>query len=839
MRYFLALLSMVSLPLMAEQLKVNFITSDIVRVRYTAEQEFRPEANNTGVLVEQPLRKLPVETIEQDGKTIIQSPVLAVEIDKANQAITFRDRVTGKILLHENALQPRLAGKVYTEKIVYDESSKRSVQTADGQKEEMDILRRDTIDYTWRYRVNFDFQEGEALYGLGCHVEDFLNLRGHTQWLTQHNLKAMVPVLNSTRGYGLLFDAGCAMVFSDEAYNPILGNPGYIELDAAKELDYYFMKGEQLDDVIGQYRLLTGEVPMMPRYLFGYTQSKERYTNQHEVIETLAEYRRREVPIDMIVQDWNYWPQGWGYMHMDPKYYPDPKAMADSVHMMNARLMVSIWPNPQGCPQFDEYDAKGFMLPHSVYDAFSAEARDTYWQTADKEFFSKGFDAWWTDCSEPLDGDWKPMPKGYDHNSHKERWESTKQILTEALGAERSSLYSLYHARGIYEHQRKAPSGSPDWGSDQTPKQSTNQRLSSASHPPLGGNEGGSKRVVNLTRSSYAGQQRYSTITWNGDTYASWESFRKQIPAGLNFMATGCPYWSVDVGSFFTAPDRWHRWFAVGEFPEGCNDPAYREYYTRMFQWGTFLPMLRSHGTDTPREIWRFGEPGTPFYDAILEMIHLRYQLLPYNYSLAARVSRDHYTMARLLAFDFSEDTNVLDLKDEYMFGPAFLVCPVTEPMQNPSNAQAQDFFRRVYLPKGTVWYDFWTNATFEGGQWIDAPAPLKQLPLYIRGGSIVPMGPIKQFADQINSTPIELHIYPGANADFTLYDDEGDNYNCEMGLFAEIALHWDDANRTLSIGARQGKYPGMKRRQAFTVMLPDGTTRQVKYRGRAMEVRF
>lgn len=798
MRLYLTLLSMASLPLMAQQLKVNFVTSEIVRVRYTAEQEFRPEANNTGVLVEQPLRKLPVETIEQTDKTVIQSPVLVVEIDKQTQAITFKDRTTGKVLLQENPQQPRVAGKTFTEKIVYDESTKRAVQTADGQKEEMDILRRDTIDYTWRYRTYFNWQEGEALYGLGSHVEDFLNLRGHTQWLTQHNLKAMVPVLNSTQGYGLLFDAGCAMVFNDDNYNPILGNPGYVELDAAKELDYYFMKGETMDDVIGQYRLLTGQAPMMPRFLFGYTQSKERYTNQHEVIETLAEYRRRQVPIDMIVQDWNYWPQGWGYMHMDPKYYPDPKGMADSVHMMNARLMVSIWPNPQGCPQFDEYNAKGFMLPHSVYDAFSAEARDTYWQTAYNEFFSKDFDAWWTDCSEPLDGDWKPMPKGYDHNSHRERWESTKQILTEALGAERSSLYSLYHARGIYEHQREASS---------------------------------EKRVVNLTRSSYAGQQRYSTITWNGDTYASWESFRKQIPAGLNFMATGCPYWSVDVGSFFTAPDRWHRWFCVGEFPEGCNDPAYREYYTRMFQWGTFLPVLRSHGTDTPREIWRFGEPGTPYYDAILEMIRLRYSLIPYIYSMAAMQTHESYTMARPLVFDFPGDPTVFDLKDEYLFGN-MLVCPVTAPGVTT---------RRVYLPQGTQWTDALTGVAYQGGQWIDAPTVVQRgsqtllhIPVFVRAGSIIPTTAVAEYTEAQVGQPIQLHITPGADAQFSLYEDEGDNYNHEQGAYSIIPLRWDNKHRRLTIGARQGSYPGMQQVKTFVV-----GDRNIQYDGHAITIKL
>ncbi len=802
MRHFLSFLALLPFLAEAEQLKVNFITSDIVRVQYTAEEDFRPGANNTGVCVEQPLRKLPVETIEQDDVTVIQSPVLIVEIDKQTKAITFRDRATGRVLLQENAKQPRMAGKVYTEKIIYDESSQRTVQTADGQKVEMDILRRDTIDYTWRYRTYFNWQDGEALYGLGCHVEDFMNLRGHTQWLTQHNLKAMVPVLNSTNGYGLLFDAGCAMVFNDEEYNPILGNPGYVELDAAKQIDYYFMKGESLDDVVAQYRLLTGEAPMMPRYLFGYTQSKERYCSQHEVIETLAEYRRRQVPIDMIVQDWNYWPQGWGYMHMDPKFYPDPKAMADSVHQMNARLMVSIWPNPQGCPQFDDYNAKGFMLPHSVYDAFSKEARDQYWETANTEFFSKGFDAWWTDCSEPLDGDWKPMPKGYNHDSHKLRWESTKDILTEALGAERSSLYSLYHAGGIYEHQRSVS------------------------------NE---KRVVNLTRSSYAGQQRYSTITWNGDTYASWESFRKQIPAGLNFMATGCPYWSVDVGSFFTAPDRWHRWFCVGEFPEGCNDPAYREYYTRMFQWGTFLPMLRSHGTDTPREIWRFGEPGTPYYDAILDMIRLRYSLIPYIYSMAAMTTQQNYTMVRLLAFDFAKDPQVLDLKDEYMFGPAFLVCPVTTPAAKPG----ETIERRTYLPKDTKWYDYWTNTTYQGGQWINAFAPLNQLPLFVRAGSIIPMGPNVQYDGEKSWQTLTVRVYPGADGSFTLYEDEGDNYNYETRLYTEIPFQWNEASRTLTIGKRAGHFPGYISNRTFIITLPDGTSKTVKYSGSAKVVKL
>jgi len=815
------LISCLPASLLAEQLRVEFITPSIVRVQFTAESQLPEGANQTGVCLERleipyndrsgfstPKRtvsEVPVKVKEEANQTAYLSDSLIVEVSKATQAITFRDRLTGKVLLQE-ANKPRFAQKVYDTKVIYDESTARTVQTADGQKVEMDVLRRDTLGFNWSYTNYFRFQPDEALYGLGCHVEDYLNLRGKIQYLTQHNLKAVVPVLNSTKGYGLLFDAGCAMIFDDTN-----ADAGSLKLEAAKEIDYYFMKGQTLDAVIGQYRWLTGDCPMMPRYLFGYTQSKERYHSQHEIIETLAEYRRREVPIDMIVQDWHYWPQGWGYMHMDPKYYPDPKAMADSVHQMNAHLMVSIWPNPQGCPQFDDYNARGYMLPHSVYDAFSEEARRYYWQTADKEFFSKGFDAWWTDCSEPLDGDWKNMPNGYNHSNHKERYESTRQILTEALGAERSQLYCLYHSRGIYENQRAI--GVQNCTLE--PKLLKQQLL---------------KRVVNLTRSSYAGQQRYSTITWNGDTYASWTSFKGQIPAGLNFMATGCPYWSVDVGSFFVKPDRRHRWFAVGEFPDGCEDPAYREYYTRMFQWATFLPMLRSHGTDTPREIWRFGEPGTPYYDAILKMIHLRYQLLPYTYSLAAMTSRQQYTIARLLAFDFANDPAVLDIKDEYMFGPALLVCPVTD---------AGATSRRVYLPKGAAWYDYWTNHYYKGGQWIDASAPLNRLPLFVRAGSIIPMGPVKQYADQPSDDPLTLKVYPGADADFALYDDDGDGQLHEANMYALTNIKWDDRRHTLSFGKTEGYYHGKKYKQALRIITPDGKEKSLTYKGKKLSVKL
>ena len=448
---------------------------------------------------------------------------------------------------------------------------------------------------------------------------------------------------------------------------------------------------------------------------------------------------------------------------MNRQHYPDPKALADSIHSMNAKLMVSIWPNPQYCPEERDFRKRGFMLEHSVYDAFNADARRHYWTYANDEFFANGFDAWWCDSSEPLDGDWNQLPepvggKPYGWDDHERRWLLNKDVLSDALGPERSSLYSLFHSMGLYE----------------------NQRLTSSS-----------KRVLNLTRSSYAGQQRYATVVWNGDTHASWESFRQQIPSGLNYMSTGNPYWTVDVGSFFVKNDG-RRWFYTGEFQKGVEDEAYREYYTRMFQWATFLPMLRSHGSDTPREIWRFGEAGTPYYDAILRMINLRYTLLPYIYSMAASQYFSGYTMARPLAFDYPDDEEVYDLKDEYLFGN-ILVCPVTRPMSEAAS-------RKVYLPRGARWIDYWTNEAYDGGQWIDVPVSIDRLPLYVRAGSIILTSDVVEYSAAQSDKPITVNVYPGADTTFSLYQDSGDGYAFERGDCSITKLEWDDSGQRLKI---------------------------------------
>ena len=786
------------------KLAVEFVSEDIVRIRFTKAGQWT--GNGTIVCLPRTPEDVNLRRSTEGNTLRLASDSLKLDISLSTGSIAFFDARTGQQLLSEEAAAPYSGEKTYIEKVTYDESTRRKEETANGVRWIADVARRDTLGTSWKYRIRFDFSDAGNLYGLGSHMEDYMNLRGKKMYLCQHNLKAVVPVLVSSNGYGLLFDAGCSMLFDNEA-----GGEGCMELEAAPEIDFYFMKGSRIDQVVARYRELTGHCPMLPKYMFGYIQSKERYKSSEELISVVEQYRRLQIPLDLIVQDWNYWPQGWGYIKMDPRYYPDLKHLTDTIHAMNAKLMVSIWPNPSNCPQADDFREKGYLLESELaYDAFSQKARDYYWQYVDREFFQNGFDAWWCDCTEPVDADWAVMPEGYGWDSHEERWQRNTQLLNETLGAERANLYSLYHSKGIYENQR---------------------------------NTSAEKRVANLTRSSYAGQQRYSTITWNGDTYASWQSFARQIPAGLNFMATGCPYWTVDAGAFFTRKSG--QWFWDGDFPQGVSDLGYREFYTRMLQYATFLPLMRSHGTDTPREIWRFGKEGEPFYEAIASSIRLRYRLLPYIYSLAGQVTQKDYTPARLLAFDFPHDPKVFDLKDEYMFGPALLVCPVTEPMYYGPGSQALDNTRKsrkVYLPAEPQWIDFWSGAKYEGGQTLAASAPIERIPLYVAAGSIIPMGPVVQYTGEQNGKTLTLHIYPGRNAEFQLYEDEGDNYNYEEGRFATIGLKWNDSKQTLTLGRRSGSYEGMGSERDFEIVLHregEKHVQQVHYTGKELACKF
>jgi alpha-D-xyloside xylohydrolase len=505
--------------------------------------------------------------------------------------------------------------------------------------------------------------------------------------------------------------------------------------------------------------------------------------------------------------------------------FPDPQGFTNELHQMGAKLMVSIWPIMTGdCPNQRELLERGLMLGNqSTYDAFQEDARQCYWDQANRGLFSNGVDAWWCDCTEPFEADWAGAVKPEVHDRLAINTEQSKRYIDAGY----LNAYSLLHSRGIYEGQRRT------------------------THD---------KRVINLTRSSYAGQHRYATVTWSGDVCATWDTLRRSIPDGLNFCATGEPYWTVDIGGFFIKNDS-ALWFWRGDYdvgcraltgpdltePDpkdtGCTDLGFHELYVRWLQYGVFLPMFRSHGTDASREIWRFGEPGTPFYDAIAKYIRLRYQLLPYIYSLAAQVTFNSYTLLRAVALDYPEDDATHDLTDQYLFGSAFMVCPVTKPMYYHRNSEPiSDSVksRDVYLPKGGKWYDFWTDEVQPGGQAISAAAPLETMPVFVRAGAIVPMSPVMQYVDETPDAPYEVRIYRGADGEFTLYEDAGDGYDYEKGAHALVKLTWNEVRGELVISERTGSFNGMvKSRELQLVFISEQgrDTKQVLYTGQEIKV--
>ncbi len=626
---------------------------------------------------------------------------------------------------------------------------------------------------SYHTKLEFAWQDGEALYGLGSHEDGVMNLRGSMQYLYQQNMKVVVPCLVSTRGYGVLWDSCSAMRFRDDAFG------SYVWTDADEELDYYFMAGDSLDEVLSSYRALTGAVPMLPRWAFGYAQSKERYKTQEEILEVAAEYRRRNIPLDLIVLDWHSWEgELWGQKTFDLERFPDPAAMVEKLHAMGIKFMISIWPLMiHGGANQVEMRERGFLLGNqATYDAFNPEARALYWKQANEGLFSTGLDAWWCDCTEPFEADWNGAVK----LEPEERMRMNSEEASHYLDREFASAYSLLHSEGIYRGQRSVRED---------------------------------KRVVVLTRSGYAGQQRWSTIVWSGDCCATWETLRKQIPAGLNFCAAGLPWWTTDIGAFFVARKE-DLWFWHGNHPEGVADPAYRELYLRWFQFGAFLPMFRSHGTDTPREVWRFGEEGEPIYDSLVGFIRLRSRLLPYLYSVAAAVSLRQDSMMKPLAFAFPEDAAIHDVGDQYLFGPALMPCPVVSPLSENCGR------REVRLPTGVDWYDFWTGKRHDGGQTISTAAPLDLMPLFVRAGSILPLGPVVQHAAEALEAGWEIRVYPGADGRFTVYEDSGDGYAYERGEYSEFDITWDDRLGMLEIGARRGSFPGMATARHFLLVL-------------------
>jgi alpha-D-xyloside xylohydrolase len=592
----------------------------------------------------------------------------------------------------------------------------------------------------------------EAFYGLGQHQAGVWNYHGESVDLSQANTNISVPMFLSSNGYGIFWNNTSRSRFNNRFPHEL-----YLSSEVADTVDYYFLYGPDFDKIIASYRELTGAAPMFGKWAYGFWQCKNKYESQAEVLGVTHKYRDLHIPVDNIVQDW-FW---WNIMG-EPvfnKNYPDPKGMIEDLHQNNFHVMFSFWPYFRpGSPVYDEMDKRGYFIDktkvsgfhpagQALYDAFNPAARTYYWQLIDKGLFKIGADAWWLDTDEP-------------ETEGRENSILVNNKVGLGSGARYANLYPLMTTSAVYEGQRKT--------SDQ-------------------------KRVFILSRSAFAGEQRNSIAAWSGDVESNWLSFARQIPAGLNFELSGIPYWTTDIGGFIIGnPD----------------DPAYRELFVRWFEYGAFCPIFRLHGTRTTNqnELWSYG----PEAQKILTSYdRLRYRLMPYIYSLAWKTTSEAYTPMRPLAMDFRTDTRALNVGDQFMFGPALLVNPVTEPSA---------VSRRVYLPKAE-WYDFWTGRGVAGEGAIEAAAPLDRMPLYVRAGSIVPMGPDVQYATEKPADPIELRVYAGADGNFTVYEDENDNYNYEKGAHATIRVEWDEAAGKLTIGERQGQFPGMLNARTFRIV--------------------
>lgn len=733
-----------------------------------------------------------------NSKIVMKSPVLTVTLNTENGIITYA-KTDGTVLLKEN------------------ENSKPFTPMKDADRD------------TYTVYQGFITDKEEGLYGLGQLQNGQMMQRNMSKVLIQGNVEDVSPIFQSTKGYGVFWDNYSATTYTDNE------NETSFSSEVGDCIDYYFMYGGSADGVIAQVRALTGEVPMMPLWSYGFMQSKERYKSQEETVGVVKKYRELGIPLDCIIQDWQYWGHNylWNAMDFRNPSFDNPKAMIDSIHGMNAHMMISIWSSfgPATKP-YRTLDKEGLLFnietwPQSgvegwppnmeypsgvrVYDCYNPKARDIYWDYLNKGIFQLGMDGWWMDSTEPDHFNWKDSD--FDRQTY--------------LGSYRSvrNAYPLMTVGGVYDHQRAETSD---------------------------------KRVIILTRSGFLGQQRYASNVWSGDVQSSWDMFRKQITAGLNFSLTGMPHWNSDLGGFFAGS------YNTNGNASATRNPMYQELYVRWLQFGVFCPMMRSHGADTPREFFWYGKAGEPVYDALVDAVKLRYSLLPYIYSTAWEVSHRQSTFMRALYMDFLNDKNTWKIGNEYMFGKAFLVAPVLHAQYTPEQEQnilkenegwnkttnnqvnlslnvdfTQSKEMEVYLPSGNKWYNYWTNEDFDGGQKLKIKTSLDRIPLFVRAGSIIPIGPDVQYTNEKKWDNLIINVYPGADGTFTLYEDEGDNYNYESGAYTEIQMKWNDTKRILTIDARKGEYNGMLTKRNFTIRTADGKEKVITYSGKKINVKI
>jgi alpha-D-xyloside xylohydrolase len=888
-----------------QTLRLNVVSENTIQVLASATDTF---SSRKSLSVIEDGRK-PVEfTVKQEGKTIsVSTTKLRVSVQTDKGTIEFFDKDQNSLLLEKE----------------------RQLEYVDA-----------PMDKYYNIEQQFSLGEAEAIYGLGQINNGVMNYRGHKELLMQTNHHAVNPFILSSKGYGILWDNYSETQFDNET------DPGSMVLrsEVADEINYYFIHADNSDGIIAEYRKLTGHAPLFGKWAYGYWQSKERYESQAQILSAAIEYRERRIPIDNIIQDWEYWGEnGWNAMIFDKKYFPDPEAMIREIHDLNYHYMITIWPgSDKKTDIYKEIKAAGYAYDNIVADGgyicdmFSPECGDIFWSHMKKNLFDKGVDAWWLDGTEPaVNNEFYPYCIKHEliNNGVKNEMGTFRRYL---------NPYSLVESGHIYRNQRAV----------------TDQ-----------------KRVFMLSRSGFTGQQRYGAATWSGDINSTWEVLQFQVPAGLNFCMSGLPYWTSDIGGFFAEE------FLPEGAPHEYIPEGYKELYVRWFQYGAFCPLFRSHGTFYPREVWRFGEPGSWPYDALLKATNLRYRLFPYIYSLAWRVTHEGYTIMRGLPFVFPEDELTYEITDQFMFGDAFLVNPVLEsvigkdikPVPIPASnffnpdgepgllavepiemeededeaseepdqpaegeqeqeAEADESFmkdavsaadhpgnweewdicfamgcnrlsgqiltdeagsyelylnkfggdvilspfnvelrleeletgekasienlkantkyritvdycaegdfnelywitpdqrenapvnkqtREVYLPAGNNWVDFWTGSSAEGGQRITVDAPMDRIPLYVKAGTILPMGPFIQYSDEKPADPIQLRIYKGADAEFELYEDENDSYNYEKGVYSTIKFVWNEEEQKLTIGKREGEFPGMLEERTFQV---------------------
>ena len=771
---------LVSIVCGAQETKIEFFTPSIVHV-------VKGDATKSLVVIAKP----DDVKVTKKGNTWKTSE-LTVKLEPQTQTLVFMTN-KGKVLLKEKG---------------------------------MSLIRKNTGEF--EVSQSFFLDKDEAIYGLGTIQNGKMNRRGEKKRMEQTNLEDFQNVLQSIKGWGLYWENYSPTVFEDNAEGMSFTS------EAGQGVDYYFMYGGSADGVIAQMRLLSGDVPMFPLWTYGFWQSKERYKSAKETESIVDQYRAHNVPLDGIIQDWQYWGSNylWNAMDFLAEDFSNGKQMIQNVHKKHAHFMISIWASfgPMTL-QFRELEKKGLLLPIEtwpqsgishvwppimkfpsgvrVYDAFHPEARAIYWKYL-KTLFDYGTDAWWMDSTDP--DFFNPKESDYNHKVYGGTWRSQR------------NAFPLATVRGIYQSQRK---------------------------------EAEKKRVFIMTRSSFAGQQHYGSNMWSGDVNSSWDMLRKQVPAGLSFTLTGNPNFNTDIGGFFCGS------YNTRGKESAPKNPQFQELYVRWMQYGLFCPVFRSHGTEAPREIWQFGKKGEPIYDAIEKQIRLRYRLIPYLYSTAWQVTTNNDSYMRPLFADFAADKQVWNMADEFMFGRSILAAPIlkaqyteekiirtdamtgwnSQTATDGTSAGAIDFTATKsavkYLPKGAQWYDFWTGKQYKGGQNVTLETSIDRVPMFVRAGSILPLGPEMQYVGEKSWDNLELRIYPGANGEFVLYEDEGDNYNYEKGVFSTITFQWNDRSHTLTIGDRKGEYPGMLASRNFTIVLPNGTKQTVSYNGSKTEVKL